>query len=106
MLDIETIADNISRQAAALSAVVTDHYIIADPKMVFRFRSLKEALALRVLLDRKHQRFDDAGDPMSAEYMIGGTLVMVACLERQAMRDGSIGGVGNMIEARDFAVPF
>lgn len=106
MTDIETIADNISHQAAGLGAMVSDHMLKVSPRIVFRGTTLSEALALRVLLDRKHARSDDMGDPMCAEYTIGGVEVFITCVEKRAMRDGRIGGVGNMIEARDFAVPF
>lgn len=106
MIDIDVIADNISRYAADLGAMVDKHKIKASPRIVFRATTLNEALALRVTLDRKHERSDDMADPMYAEYIIGGVGVMVTCFERRAMRDGRIGGVGNMIEARDFAVPF
>lgn len=106
MIDIETMADNIARHAAELGMMAADHMLDAAPSIVFRSKKLNEALALRVLLDRKHARLDDGTDPLRAEFKIGGIVVAVTCPERRAMRDGRTGGVGNMHEPRDFAVPF
>lgn len=106
MIDLETIADNISRQAAELGALVDDHRMQVQPRIVLRAKTLNEALALRTLLDRKHKRLDGEGDPTCAAFKIGGVDVWVTCVEKKALRDGRIGGVGNMIDGRDFAVPF
>lgn len=107
MIDPETVADDIARTVASLSDVCDLHDLpVARKTIRVEFKSLRDALPVRVLLERTFHRLGDADtNPLEAVFGFRGVEIRVACNEVMA-RPGGLpnGGVGNLMVGRDFSV--
>ena len=105
MLLIETIADNVARQASGLADLLDEHMIEAAPRIVLRFtvQDLDKALALRTLLARKFKADDDETETFCAAFMHRGVQIWITCLAKKVCHDNRVRGVGDLRISRDFA---
>lgn len=105
MLLIETIADNVARQASSLADLLDEHMIEVAPRIVLRFeaKDLDKALALRTLLERKFEQSPAETETFTAAFTHRGVQIWLTCLAKKVCRDGQVRGVGDLRNSRDFA---
>ncbi len=105
MLLIETVADNVARQADALADLLHTHMLEAAPRIVLRFemRNLDEALALRVLLGRKFRQDIDETETFCAAFWHRNVQIWITCLAKKVCHDNRVRGIGDLRDGRDFA---
>lgn len=102
---IETVADNVARQAAALAELLDTHLINAAPRIVLRFetKDLNQALSLRTLLERKFQSDPENAETFCAAFTHRGVQIWITCPAVKQCHDNQVRGVGDLRNARDFA---
>lgn len=74
--------------------------------LTFRFRTLDDALAVRVALDGRWDRDSIDSTATQAAFRVNGMTVTLFCPEMKACRDHVGRGVGTLREGKDFARPY
>lgn len=102
---IETVADNVARQASSLADLLDTHLIDATPRILLRFeaRNLDQALALRILLERKFNQDLDETETFCAAFWHRNVQIWITCLATKVCHDNRVRGIGDLRDGRDFA---
>ena len=109
LLHPETVAETLEKRVTMmLDDFIGEHWATRPPRacLAFQFDELDEALLFRVLVERRMRRsWLAARDEIrSTVFECRGVQIEITCQQVKVLKGGGVGGVGNMINVRDFAV--